>query len=189
MLGWLGNLRPRVVALAIACVISTAFVAGATASAHASGPCGSSTPWTTFGGDNARTGENACEDTIGTGNVGGLHELWSAPLAGPYSIAQPTYAPGLAINGVAHDVVFVADEHGRVQALDAATGAVLWKRSFATKRNKCPDIPDGRWGVSGAPVLDLSKEHRLSHDRRRSDRRDRPHDRQEREGLARRHCR
>ena len=82
--------------------------------------------------------------------------MWSAKLASPYSIAQPTYAPGLVIKGVAHDVLFVADEHGRVQALDAATGAVLWKRSFAAKRNKCTDIPDGRWGVSAAPVLDLS---------------------------------
>src|SRR5215831_301842 len=128
----------------------------ATSPTPASAQCPSQVPWTTFGGDAARTGDNPCETQLSNSTVAGLHLLWSAPLKSSYSIAQPTYAPGLVIDGVAHDVVFVADERGEVQALDAATGTQLWKRGFGSHRSTCGDIPDGHWGTSAAPLLDLS---------------------------------
>src|SRR5579871_1572423 len=111
--------------------------------------CPAQVPWTTFGGDGARTGSNPCETRLTPATVSGLHLLWAAPL-------KPPYAPGLSIAGGVHDTVFVADEHGEVQALDAATGAVLWKRGFGAHRSTCTDIPDGRWGTSAAPLLDLA---------------------------------
>src|SRR5262249_9633077 len=154
MLGQPKNRRSIVV-----CALTTAFVAGTICTtAIASGPCGTSTPWSTFAGDNARTGDNPCESHLSTTNVPNLNLLWSAPLKSSYSIAQPTYVPGLMIKGASHDVLFVADEHGEVQALDAASGAVFWKRRVGSHHSSCPDIPDGRWGVSAAPVLDLSSE-------------------------------
>ena len=137
--------------LGIVALVALGLAAGGPAGAA----CGAKTPWTTFGGDDARSGENRCEDVLGPGNVAGLQLLWSANFTS-VSIAQPTYAPDLMIDGVSHDVLFVADEHGVVQALDAATGAQLWQQSFGVRRNDCLDIPDGVWGVSGAPVLDLA---------------------------------
>jgi outer membrane protein assembly factor BamB len=117
--------------------------------------CTTHTAWTTFGFDNARSGVNPCETTLSVSTAPHLHLLWSAKLTS-VSIAQPTYAPGMLVNGVRHDLVFVADEHGMVQALDAATGAPVWKRQMSYHQSTCTDIPDTKFGVSGAPVLDLS---------------------------------
>jgi PQQ-like domain len=50
----------------------------------------------------------------------------------------------------------VADEHGLVQALDASTGTQVWQRQLFFHLSTCTDIPDQKFGVSGAPVLDLS---------------------------------
>jgi outer membrane protein assembly factor BamB len=113
--------------------------------------CGAHTAWTTFGGDNARTGVNPCETAVSAANVSGLHLLWKTATHG-FSIAQPTYAPGLMIKGTPHDAVFVADEAGYVQALDLATGAVLWHRQFNHFVSDCSSVG----GVSGAPYLDLA---------------------------------
>jgi len=117
--------------------------------------CTTHTAWTTFGFNNARSGVNPCETILSVSTAPHLHRLWSANMTS-VSIAQPTYAPGIFVNGVRHDLVFVADEHGMVQALDAATGAPVWKHQMSYHQSTCNDIPDSKFGVSGAPVLDLS---------------------------------
>ena len=120
--------------------------------ADASG-CGTQTAWTTFGFDNARTGVNPCETTLSTATVPNLHLLWTAPLSG-VSVAQPTYAPGIVVKGVARNLLFVADEQGHVQAIDTATGKWVWRRTVGVHRSTCFDVPGGRWGASAAPLLD-----------------------------------
>ena len=81
--------------------------------------------------------------------------------------AQPLYAPNLTINGVAHNVVFVATEHDSVYALDAdsnlgANANPLWHTSFLSSGvttvpiyPNCNDVyPE--YGITGTPVTDLS---------------------------------
>jgi hypothetical protein len=142
-------------ALGLVVVAASVPVLANGSSASASG-CGVHTAWTTFGFDNARSGVNPCETTLGSATVPGLHLLWSASL-NSVSIAQPTYAPGLVVRGVTHDVLFVADEHGFVRALDAGSGQLLWRHAFGVRKTTCaPDMLDAKFGVSGAPVLDLT---------------------------------
>jgi outer membrane protein assembly factor BamB len=117
--------------------------------------CAAHTAWTTFGFDNARSGRNPCETTLSVSTVPHLHLLWSANLTS-VSIAQPTYAPNMLVKGVRRNLLFVADEHGLVQALDASTGAQVWQSQLFFHQSTCTDIPDQKFGVSGAPVLDLS---------------------------------
>jgi outer membrane protein assembly factor BamB len=114
--------------------------------------CPTNASWTTAAGDLARSGFNPCERVITRTAARGLHLLWTAKLSS-VSAAQPTYAAGVTIGGSLHDVLFVADEHGQVQAIDTADGHVLWHRSFGSQTTTCHDMPDAIFGVSGAPVL------------------------------------
>jgi outer membrane protein assembly factor BamB len=114
--------------------------------------CPTNASWMTAAADLARTGFNPCERVITRTAARGLHLLWTAKLTS-VSAAQPTYAAGVTIGGAVHDVLFVADEHGQVQALDTTDGHVLWHRSFGSQTTTCRDMPDSIFGVSGAPVL------------------------------------
>ena len=62
--------------------------------------------WTQFGFDLQRTGYNPSETTLGVGNVGGLHLLWSFSL-GVGTVVQPTFATGVIVNGHATDLVLI----------------------------------------------------------------------------------
>lgn len=98
--------------------------------------------------------------TVGGGKFG---RLFSDTVDGTIQ-AQPLYAQGVTIGGMAHDVVFVATEHDSVYAFDAdAAGPPLWNVSlgasvpFGAGPNpwSCKDlVPES--GVSATPVLDAS---------------------------------
>jgi outer membrane protein assembly factor BamB len=109
--------------------------------------------WSTYGFDLARTGYNPNETTIGTGNVSGLHQLWSYDL-GAVSIAQPAFASGVIVNSQPNDVVYEGSEHGHLVALNAATGGVIWDRDLGSVDTNCSDMPDTIFGVSGTPTID-----------------------------------
>jgi hypothetical protein len=76
--------------------------------------------------------------------------------------AQPLYVAKLTIGGAAHNVVFIATEHGSVYADDAATGATLWKTSLLNSGETtsgsqgCSQISP-EIGITATPVIDLSK--------------------------------
>lgn len=109
--------------------------------------------WPTYGYDVSRDNFNPSETALGTGTVGSLHLLWTHDL-GAVAMDEPAFAAGLDIGGTSTDVVFIGSEHGRVVALDAATGAVIWRRYLGTHTSGCGFTPDGVYGVSGTPVLD-----------------------------------
>src|SRR4051812_44268475 len=85
--------------------------------------------------DAASTGQNLQETALTPANVNvaTFGKFFSAPVDGQV-YAQPLYVP--AVNLAArpqpgvHDVVYVATEHDSLYAIDADTGAVLWKDSF-----------------------------------------------------------
>lgn len=111
--------------------------------------------------DNSRTGDNLGETVLNTTNVNkssfGL--LFTSTVDG-FIYAQPLYVSNLTINGVSHNVVFVATEHDSVYAFDADTGAQIWKASLGTPvpstdygtgyHDLIPEI-----GITGTPVIDL----------------------------------
>lgn len=135
-----------------------------------------------FHGDFGSIGVNATETELSPGNlnvetfgkrfaVGFDGQAYAQPLVKrAVTIADgPNTTAGAA--GV-HDVVFAATQHNSVYAIDAGTGAVLWKRSFldptvpannhlgASSITPVPSADTGskdidpEVGITGTPVID-----------------------------------
>jgi len=118
----------------------------------------------TYHNDNASTGQNLAETTLTPADVNPTQfgKLDSVPLDGT-AYAQPLYVPSVAVSGQGtHNVVYVATEHDSLYAIDADTGAVLWKDSFIDPAAGVTTIPfddpaNGNFaeiGISGDPVID-----------------------------------
>src|SRR2546426_920225 len=121
---------------------------------------------TTEHNDNARTGANTQETILTPANVNSLQfgKLLSVAVDG-YVYAQPLYLSGVTINGGTHNVIYVATEHDSLYALDADTGAMLWKVSFINPASgvttvsgadvNCTDIQP-EIGITATPVIDTT---------------------------------
>jgi outer membrane protein assembly factor BamB len=116
----------------------------------------------TYKNDVARTGQNLNEVllTAGNVNVAGFGKLRFLNTDGKVD-AQPLYLSGLAVQGAAHNVVFVATENDSVYAFDADTGAVLWQVAVMLPgESPSPMPPYGcsqvspTLGVTATPVID-----------------------------------
>ena len=119
----------------------------------------------TYHDDTSSTGQNPSETILSPADVNPTQfgKLASVALDG-YAYAQPLYVPGVAISGLGtHNVVYVATEHDSLYAIDADTGAILWKDSFinpaagvttvSTSDVGTMDITP-EMGISGDPVID-----------------------------------
>ncbi len=85
--------------------------------------------------DVARTGQNLVETTLTTSNVKSatFGKLFQATLDGLVD-AQPLYVAAIPVlNQGTHNVLIVATENDSLYALDADTGAQLWKTSLLAK--------------------------------------------------------
>ena len=115
---------------------------------------------TTYHNDNARTGQNLSETTLTTANVNATDFGMLFVIAADGKVdAQPLYLPGLKITDVAHNVLFVATEHGSVYGFDADTGTQLWQAStLAAGETPSDDHGCGQVtpeiGVTSTPVID-----------------------------------
>lgn len=117
----------------------------------------------TYHNDNARTGLNANETILTTGNVNSTKfgKLGTLSVTGLVD-AQPLYVPNLTINGAKHNVVFVATEHDMLYVFDADTpGAPLWQISVILGSETPSDAVNGcsqvspEIGITATPVIDL----------------------------------
>ncbi len=106
--------------------------------------------------DPMRSGNATDENIISTSNVANLRLNWSIPVDGPVT-AQPLFVSGYTINGQTHDALIVGTGGNSIYALDATTGATLWRRNFGVPGGNCA-IPGG-FGVSGAPLVDRALGH------------------------------
>ena len=124
---------------------------------------------TTYQYDNYRSGANPHETILTPSNVNpsqfGRKRVF--PVTG-YVYAQPLYVPGVVINGVSHNVVYIATEHDQVYAFDVDSGQQLWARNLlisAGTQNivtpvssadvQCNDmVPE--IGITGTPVIDTT---------------------------------
>jgi outer membrane protein assembly factor BamB len=123
---------------------------------------GAATAVTTYLFDLQRTGSNRSETRLTPAALrgGGFgRDMGFSPQLEGQVYNQPLYVPGLMVGGAAHDVLFVATEANAVFALDALTGATLWRTNLGTPtpRNaqSCGNIMPSI-GVTSTPVIDLA---------------------------------
>ena len=110
--------------------------------------------------NNARTGLNDQETQLTPADIsaGSFGKLFAYQLDG-YAYAQPLYISNLTVNGVTHNVVFVATEMASVYAFDAdnfSTGNALWKTSLL-QPGETPQAggnPLPFQGLTSTPVID-----------------------------------
>lgn len=116
-------------------------------------PASASQPgdWLMIEHDPGRSGFASDETIISTSDVGNLVKRWSTTLDGQVT-AQPLFAGGVQINGGTHDVVIAASSGNSIYALDANTGAQLWKRNFGSQPTNC--VFTGGFGITGSPLID-----------------------------------
>ena len=110
----------------------------------------------------ARTGANLSETTLTPGNVNSTTFGKLRMLATDGKVdAQPLYVSALSVNGVSHNVVYVATEADSVYAYDADSGALLWHTSLVPAGETVNDMPPQTCdqvvptiGVTSTPVID-----------------------------------
>jgi uncharacterized protein YjdB len=117
---------------------------------------------TTWHVDTNRSGLNSNETILTPTNVdaSSFGRLFSYLIDG-YAYGEPLIMSGVTINGVKHDVLYVATENDSVYAFDAdnyGTGAPLWQvsllQSGETALTGAPIAPVQ--GVTSTPVIDAS---------------------------------
>jgi fibronectin type 3 domain-containing protein len=127
----------------------------------------------TYHYDSARTGQNLAEYALtpATLTAGGrFGKLFSCAVDGDV-YAQPLYVAQLTmVDGLKHNVVFVATMHDSVYAFDADAGTApcspLWVKKYATNGPSVQPVPVAdtpgcsdihtEYGITGTPVIDTT---------------------------------
>lgn len=112
-------MRPRLLALLSVAILALA--GGAGAARHAGG----GQDWTRFGWDARRSDAPPFATGITAANVASL--VRQQVQLGGTADSSPIYLHGVSIGGSTHDAFFVTTTYGITEAVDAATGSVLWR--------------------------------------------------------------
>jgi outer membrane protein assembly factor BamB len=115
---------------------------------------------TTYHYDLARDGLNSQETILTQANVNSTQfgKIGFDTVDGKVD-AEPLYLANLTIAGQAHNVLYVATEHGSVYAFDADTGTKLWMTSviptgeMTSDDHNCTQITT-EIGITSTPVID-----------------------------------
>ena len=114
----------------------------------------------TFKNDVARTGQNLSESTLTLANVnstsfGLLHTV----MVDGKVDAQPLYLSQVPLSGAAHNLAFIATEHGSVYAIEPDTGKAIWQVSVLANgetpsdTHSCTQVTP-EIGITSTPVID-----------------------------------
>jgi outer membrane protein assembly factor BamB len=117
---------------------------------------------TTYHYNVSRDGLNAKETTLTPANVNATSfgKVNFLTVDGKVD-AEPLYLANLTVGGAAHNVLYVASEHGSVYAFDADSGTQLWKTSviptgeMTSDDHGCTQITT-EIGITSTPVIDRS---------------------------------
>jgi outer membrane protein assembly factor BamB len=84
-------------------------------------------------------------------------KAWTTPLGAAVD-GQPLYASNVVTATGTLNLYLVATEAGSVFALDASTGAVVWRTELGSVHLGCAQLPGGVYGATGAMTYDASRE-------------------------------
>jgi eukaryotic-like serine/threonine-protein kinase len=107
--------------------------------------------WPQYGFDPAHSGVNPSEFLLDPSTVGDLTSAWTATI-------DPGGGPATAFSSpaVVKGVVFVGSEKGRIYALDAWTGKILWNTDAGSSHNwSSPAVVKGVVYIGGAGIFAL----------------------------------
>ena len=114
----------------------------------------------TFKNDRSRSGQNLAETTLTLENVNSASfGLLRTVMVDGKVDAQPLYLSQVPMSGKAHNVAFVATEHGSVYAVDADAGTLIWQISVIaagetpSDNHGCGQVSP-EIGVTSTPVID-----------------------------------
>jgi hypothetical protein len=117
-------------------------------------PAADASDWLQVDHDAERTGFASGETKLGPAEARTLGQTWATQLDGKIT-AQPLYAGGVVSGGQTRNVVVAATSGASVYALDADTGAILWRRNFGSPPANCA-IPGG-YGIVAPPAIDKAR--------------------------------
>jgi len=104
--------------------------------------CGA-TDWPQFGFDSRHSGNNTSESAITIANVHTLVQVYAVPLP-TVSLAAPVFLERVNTAAGLKDVLFIETLDGRILAIDASNGGLLW--------SKQPTVVSGRFGPTSESV-------------------------------------
>jgi outer membrane protein assembly factor BamB len=110
---------------------------------------------TTFGYGNQRLGSTAAAVGITPRSASRLRVAWRTNVGGAVS-GQPLVVDLVRIGKRLHNLVLVGTEEGQVVALDARSGAVLWRHRVSRRKivPDCDASPNGVFGITATMVAD-----------------------------------
>jgi outer membrane protein assembly factor BamB len=127
--------------------------ASSTAGASASPAAGTSADWPVYAHDPQRSGVNPNETAINPNSVGGLRRQWVQTLP-ELSGGSPILLHGVRLgDGTTADLLYVTTSHGSTVALNAASGAIVWRKDTSG-----PQIPNQRCQICAMPAADPSRQ-------------------------------
>jgi len=120
--------------------------------------------WLTWGYDPERSGWNRAETSLTKSNVKGLRQVWSTQLSVPTNIdvlstvTAPVIAANVPMPGGNKDVMVILGANDVLYAIDAASGAQLWQKSYPNPHKPtkaadwlCPNTPNA------TPTIDKAR--------------------------------
>jgi outer membrane protein assembly factor BamB len=110
--------------------------------------------WLQVDHDPERTGYASGETVLGTTQARQLGQAWSTAVDGKVT-AQPLHVANVSIGATTRDLVVAATSGASIYALDADTGAIMWRRNFGSPPFNCA-IPGG-YGFVAPPAIDKAR--------------------------------
>jgi hypothetical protein len=93
--------------------------------------------WPQFNGDARHSGNNTSETALSPGNVGKLQQLFQVTLP-EVADSAPVVLSSVSMSGGSKDLLFLNSLQGRLMALDAHTGAMVW--TFLHAASPCSEV-------------------------------------------------
>jgi hypothetical protein len=110
------------------------------------------TDWPQWGFDPAHSANNTEETALSAANVAQLEQKYAITLTDRVN-AAPVFAQGISTASGTKDLLFVTAQSGRISAIDAADGSVIWTMT----------TPGGNTPIESSPAIDPDRQYVYSY--------------------------